>query len=108
MKHFQDSAITVSPEKIRQTALRAMTICESLVTRLESIESCVAKSNRVWSSDSAELLFAFFDEDKNEYESVKKSIRSKIAALEEIAAIYGKAEKEAAGSAEALPNSIIE
>ena len=98
MKPFQDSAITVSPEKIRQTALRAMTICESLVTRMESIESCVAKSNRVWSSDSAE----------NEYESVKKSIRSKIAALEEIAAIYGKAEKEAAGSAEALPNSIIE
>lgn len=99
--------ITVSPQRILNTAQDAKGICERLIADMESIEKDVANSPAIWSSESAELLYRLFRDEKKEYERLKGEIRAKIARLDEIAAMYSEAENEAEDNASALPGTVI-
>lgn len=107
MASFGDSTISVSPEKIRQTAHRAGEICERMIARMESIEHSVAVSRAVWDSDSADLLRGYFEEDKKDYAYLKGSLKKKVEMLAEIAALYNQAEDDAGELSADLPDSIF-
>lgn len=99
--------ITVSPQRILNTAQEAKVICERLIEDMENIEKGVADSPTFWSSESADLLYRLFREEKKEYEKLKNEIYAKIDRLNEIAFLYSKAENEAEDNASALPDTVI-
>ena len=107
MTPFSNNAIKASPEKIRQTASRASAICERMIVRMESVEHSVSESEFIWDSESAGLLYGYFEEDKMNYEFIKNALREKIELLSEIAALYEKAENDSGESAMALPNTVF-
>lgn len=99
--------ITVSPQRILNTAQEAKGICERLIADMENIEKDVADSPAFWNSESAELLYRLFRDDKKEYERLKDEIRAKIARLDEIAVLYSESEDQAEDDASALPDIVI-
>lgn len=99
--------ITVSPQRIINTARDAKGICERLIADMENIEKGVADSPAFWSSESADLLYRLFRNEKKEYEKLKNEIRAKIANLDEIADLYSKAENETEDNASALPSTVL-
>ena len=99
--------ITVSPQRILNTAQEAKAICERLIEDMENIEKGVADSPAFWSSESADLLYRLFREEKKEYEKLKNEIYAKIDRLNEIAFLYSEAENKAEDNASALPDTVI-
>lgn len=103
----RDAVITASPERIRQTAMRAQALIKRIGERLNGIEENVRESSRFWQSESGETLRSYFTEDVGEYERLRESLTARAAALEEIAALYAAAEAQAAQEGEALPDTIL-
>ena len=102
-----DNAISVSPEKIKQTAQLASRICERLIYSMEGVEQNVAESATAWQSDSAELFREFFRENRQDFEEVKNGLQKKIMQLNEIAALYDRTEADAGQAASTLPDAIL-
>lgn len=107
MNSFLESKITVSPERIRQTAAQASAVCKRLIARIESVDRSVDDSLRFWASESSELLYDYYTDDKQNFEKIKRSLRRKTELLNEIAAMYENTEKEAHEAASTLPDNII-
>ena len=102
-----DNSIAVSPERIRQTAQQAGSICRRLINSMEGVEQNVAESVSAWQSESAELFRVFFRENQQDFEEVKISLQNKIMQLNKIAALYDRAEADAEQAASTLPDTIL-
>lgn len=100
--------IAVSSEKIRQQSEQSEYLCEKLLAHMKTIESKVAASVYFWNSESSQLLYKYFDEDKLDYEKIRKNLHLQIKHLNQIAAIYESSEKDSREAITTLPDTIIE
>lgn len=99
--------ISVSPEKIRQQAEQARFLCEKLLSHMKTIESKVDASVYFWNSESSQLIYKYFNEDKLDYDKIKRNLHLQIEHLNQIAIVYEKSEKASQEAASALPDTII-
>lgn len=97
-----------SPEKIGQHAARARALSESLLGHMKTIEEKVDMSSYFWSSDSSNLLYKYFRQDKLDYDEMKRRLNKNIEKLNSIAAMYESAERAVESEISALPDTIIE
>ena len=103
----QGGNITVSPEKIRETARRAAKICGKLLAGMDSIEASVSSTAAFWDSEGAQLLYRYFKDDKQEFEGIRQNLSGMSGRLEEIADLYDAAEKPSVDEAMTLPGAIL-
>ncbi len=105
---FQENQkIFVSTQKIREQAKIAKTLCQRIIGNMKIIENSVEKSTSFCESSSFDLLYKYFQEDKLDFNDIKKRLYSQIEKLDEIAALYEDTEEKSKEEAETLPNSII-
>lgn len=105
---IQNTAIEVSTEQLSAKAAQIKNICSDIFTHFNNIEKCVESLPYYWSSESAKLLKKYFDEDKNEAQTLRERFENQVGRLTQIAGIYNDSEKNIASDAETLPDSIID
>ncbi len=106
--HPRQVEIKASPDKIRQQAQQAKLLCERLLEHMKIIESKIGASSYFWRTDSSQLLYRYYDEDKLDYDKIRNQLNAQIERLNEIANAYDNAERASLEAASALPEAVIE
>lgn len=99
--------ISVSTDRIRQQAQQAKDFCEKILDHMKSIENKVEASAFFWNTDSSQLLYKYFEEDKLDYDEIKNKLYLQIEHLNKIAALYESSEQVSQEAVSELPNAII-
>lgn len=100
-------SVTVSTEKMHDTADDIKNVCDDIARRLTGIEKTVRQSAKLWDSQSGALFKSLCSAEKPDTESFLAGMQENIKNLNLITELYKRSEEKSAGQAESLRSSIL-